>query len=199
MYNFGRVISYSILGAVFGFLGQGIKLYGFQQGLSIFLGALIILIIVIPAKYKNIVYRNSTFQKFSLPVKTSISRLFKKGTLTSLLLIGVLNGFLPCGFVYMGLAGALASGSIINGIMFMLFFGIGTIPAMFALSIFGKFITLNWRKKLSRLTPVLAVLLALIFILRGLNLGIPYLSPKFGNSVHHGRMMNINLKQPNLK
>ncbi len=199
LYNLGRVISYSMLGATFGFLGKGLKLYGYQQGLSIFLGVIIILIIVTPLKYKNRVYSNSTFQKMSLPVKSSISSLFKKGTLPSLLLIGILNGFLPCGFVYMGLAGSLASGSITNGIMFMLFFGLGTIPAMLTISLFGKFITLNQRKRIRKLTPILALLLALIFILRGLNLGIPYLSPKFEKSIQHSRMLNTNLKYLNFK
>ena len=191
IYNLGRVISYSILGAIFGLLGQGFKFYGFQQALSIFLGVMIIVSIFLPTKYKNYIIQFSFVRKISLPIKTSISKLFHKGTLFSLLAVGILNGFLPCGFVYMGLAAAVAAGNIFNGFAVMIFFGLGTIPAMFAISIFGKFINLNVRRKLSKLTPVFALVLAVIFILRGLNLGIPYLSPKFSNTGNHIEMMHM--------
>jgi hypothetical protein len=104
--------------------------------------------------------------------------LFKKGTFSAMFLIGILNGFLPCGFVYIGLAGAIASGDAISGAAVMILFGLGTVPAMFAASVLGKFINIGIRTKLRRATPYLAIVLALIFIMRGMNLGIPYLSPK---------------------
>jgi sulfite exporter TauE/SafE len=93
-------------------------------------------------------------------------------------LIGILNGFLPCGLVYVALAGAIASGDAISGAAVMILFGLGTIPAMFAASVFGKFINIGIRTKLRKAVPALAILLAAVFILRGLNLGIPYLSPR---------------------
>ena len=98
-----------------------------------------------------------------------------------MLAIGVLNGFLPCGFVYMGIAGAMAISSAgpVNGALFMVLFGLGTIPAMLGTSIAGNYINLGFKRKFAKLVPVFAVLLAVIFILRGLNLGIPYISPKY--------------------
>ncbi len=190
LYNIGRVVSYSIMGLIFGVLGKGFSMFGFQQWLSISLGVIILLTIFTPGKYKKFVTQNKFVLRLTLPIKTSISSLFKKGTVSSLFTIGILNGFLPCGFVYMGLAGAMATGAAFSGFLVMVMFGLGTIPAMFTISIFGKYINLSVRRKISKLTPVFAVLLAVIFILRGLNLGIPYLSPKLGANMQHQMMMH---------
>ncbi len=178
LYNFGRLISYGIMGLLFGFLGKGFVAWGYQQSLSIALGVIIIILLVIPAKYKNKFLGMNLILKITEPLKRSIGKLFKRTSLPSFLLIGFLNGFLPCGFVYIGLAGAAATGSPVTGMLFMILFGLGTVPAMLAVSLFGKLISLNVRKKITRAIPVLAFMLALIFIFRGLNLGIPYLSPK---------------------
>ena len=172
------------MGLIFGWLGQKISLWGFQQVLSIVLGAVIVLFIFLPAKAKDRLLSFSPVQKIISPLKTSIGKLFEQKSIPSFLLIGVLNGFLPCGFVYMGLAGAIAVGNSVAGMLVMTFFGLGTFPAMFAVSVFGKFMNTNFRQKLRKLTPVFAILFALIFIFRGLNLGIPYLSPKLGGHNH---------------
>jgi sulfite exporter TauE/SafE len=184
VYNLGRVISYAIMGLVFGWLGQKISLWGFQQILSILLGIAIVFFIFLPAKTKDAILSYTPIQKIISPLKASIGKLFRQKSLPSFLLIGVLNGFLPCGFVYMGLAGAIAAANPVMGMLVMAFFGLGTFPAMFTVAVFGKFINFGFRQKLRKLTPVFAILFALIFIFRGLNLGIPYLSPKMGNHNH---------------
>jgi len=178
LYNLGRVFSYSILGAVFGLLGGRIALAGAQQFVSIALGIIIIIAVLLPQKNKNFFIQNSATQKIVKPIKSNIGNLFKKGTFSAMFLIGILNGFLPCGFVYIGLAGAIASGDAISGAAVMILFGFGTFPAMFSASVFGKFINIGIRTKLRKATPYLAIVLAVIFIMRGMNLGIPYLSPK---------------------
>ncbi|MGD8306356.1 MAG: sulfite exporter TauE/SafE family protein [Ignavibacteria bacterium] len=178
LYNIGRVVSYSMLGLVFGLVGGRIALAGAQQVVSIALGVIIIIAVLMPQKYKNYFIQHSLIQKIVLPIKSNIVVLFKKGNFSSMFLIGILNGFLPCGFVYIGLAGAIASGDAITGAAVMMMFGFGTVPAMFAASVFGKYINIGIRTKLRAATPYLAILLAIIFILRGMNLGIPYLSPK---------------------
>jgi sulfite exporter TauE/SafE len=184
VYNLGRVISYAIMGLVFGWLGQKISLWGFQQILSILLGIAIVFFIFLPAKTKDAILSYAPIQKIISPLKASIGKLFRQKSLPSFLLIGVLNGFLPCGFVYMGLAGAIAVANPVMGMLVMTFFGLGTFPAMFTVAVFGKFINFGFRQKLRKLTPIFAILFALIFIFRGLNLGIPYLSPKMGNHNH---------------
>lgn len=183
LYNIGRVITYSFLGAIFGLLGSRFVIAGFQQGISITLGVIILIVVLLPSKYKVKVTQHPLILKLSAPLKESIGTLFKKGTFSSMFLIGILNGFLPCGLVYVALAGAIASGDAISGAAVMVLFGLGTVPAMFAATIFGKFINIGLRRKLNKLIPVFAIVLALIFILRGMALGIPYLSPKISAQV----------------
>ena len=190
IYNLGRIISYAVMGVLFGFIGEKLVLSGFQQVLSISLGILILIVVIIPQRYRNKLLAINFIQKFLTPLKKSIGSLFKRKSLSSFVSIGFLNGFLPCGFVYAGIAGAVSTGSAFNGMLFMILFGLGTFPAMFAVSISGKFIKLNLRKKLSRLTPVFAVFLAVLFIMRGMNLGIPYISPKMGDNLPIPSSMN---------
>lgn len=183
LYNIGRVLTYSFLGAIFGLLGSRFVVAGFQQGISIILGVIILIVVLLPSRYKVKVTQHPIILKISSPLKESIGILFKKGTFSSMFLIGILNGFLPCGLVYVALAGAIASGDAVSGAAVMVLFGLGTIPAMFAATVFGKFINLGLRRKLNKLIPYFAIVLAIIFILRGMALGIPYLSPKISAQV----------------
>lgn len=179
LYNLGRVVTYSFLGAILGLVGSKIALAGAQQIVSIVLGVVIIIIaVLLPQKFKNYFAQHPVIQKLAHPLKSNIGVLFKKGTFSAMFLIGILNGFLPCGLVYVALAGAIASGDAISGAVVMILFGLGTVPAMFAASVFGKFINIGIRTKIRKAVPVLAIILGVIFILRGMNLGIPMLSPK---------------------
>jgi hypothetical protein len=183
LYNIGRVATYSFLGAVFGLLGSRLVISGFQQSVSIALGVAIVIAVLIPPKYKAKITQHQVVQKVTLPLKSGISDLFKRGTFSALFLIGILNGFLPCGLVYVALAGAIASGNAISGSAVMILFGLGTVPTMFAATVFGKFININIRRKISKAVPVFALVLGLLFILRGMSLGIPYISPKISAQV----------------
>ena len=178
LYNLGRVVTYSFLGAVLGLVGSKIALAGAQQVVSIVLGVVIIIAVLLPQKYKNYFAQHPVIQKLAHPLKSNIGVLFKKGNFSAMFLIGILNGFLPCGLVYVALAGAIASGDAISGAAVMILFGLGTVPAMFAASVFGKFINIGIRTKIRKAVPVLAIILGIIFVLRGMNLGIPMLSPK---------------------
>jgi sulfite exporter TauE/SafE len=178
LYNLGRVVTYSIMGLVIGLIGQKINLAGYQQIVSIVLGVVILVIVLLPSRIKNYFIQLKPVQIITKKLQSSIGVLFRKGSQSSLFSIGILNGFLPCGFVYVALAGAVAMGNVEKSILFMVLFGIGTIPAMFSASIVTNLFGQNFRKKIHRAIPVFASVLAVIFILRGLNLGIPYLSPK---------------------
>lgn len=178
LYNLGRVVTYSFLGAILGLVGSKIAIAGAQQIVSIVLGVIIIIAVLLPRKYINFFAQHPVIQKLAHPLKSNIGVLFKKGTFSAMFLIGILNGFLPCGLVYVALAGAIASGDAISGAAVMILFGLGTVPAMFAASVFGKFINIGIRTKIRKAVPVLAIILGVIFILRGMNLGIPMLSPK---------------------
>jgi hypothetical protein len=180
LYNFGRVITYSVFGLVFGLLGKSFSFVSldFQQGITIATGTLILLVIILPKSFRRKISDKLSFFNFTSKIKSYFGSLFKKGSLSSLFFIGILNGFLPCGFVYVGIAGALVSGEMFSGIFYMALFGLGTMPVMFGTSLAGNFVSLNIRQKISKAIPYFAAMIAVLFILRGLNLDIPYISPK---------------------
>jgi len=94
------------------------------------------------------------------------------------LTIGFLNGFLPCGLVYMAIFGAIATGNALQGSLYMALFGLGTIPLMTSAIYLGNFLNVQVRQRIRKAIPVFVAVIAGLFILRGLGLGIPYVSPK---------------------
>ncbi len=179
LYNFGRIITYSLMGALFGLFGSRLILFGLQQNLSIFLGSIIIVTVLLPRKWKSKIFDTTFYKRIKTFLISRFAILISKRSISSLLIIGLLNGLLPCGFVYVGIAGAVSTTDWLHGAAYMALFGLGTFPIMFAASILGKIVNQNIRRRINKLSPVLTVILALLFILRGLNLGIPYISPKF--------------------
>ncbi|MDR6560757.1 MULTISPECIES: sulfite exporter TauE/SafE family protein [unclassified Arcicella] len=173
-YNLGRTVTYGILGYIFGYFGGQIFVAGFQQQLSISIG-LLMLIFMIPNKLITFY----PFQKIPSLIKRSFGSLINTHSLINFAFLGMLNGLLPCGTVYLALAGATVTTSPIEGAIFMAFFGLGTSPLMFSVSILPKFLSLTARQKINKYLPVYSFVLASFFIVRGLNLGIPYISPKF--------------------
>lgn len=172
VYNLGRMLTYSLLGLIAGLIGKSFILAGLQQTLSITIGILLLAYVFLPFKYSSGGYT------FFLWIRSAFERVFTKGTQSSLFLIGLLNGLLPCGLVYAGLAGAVATGDILKGSLFMAAFGAGTLPMMLFLPLAGGFVSPSARNKMRKLMPIALSMMALFLILRGLNLGIPYVSPK---------------------
>ncbi len=177
MYNTGRVLAYMLLGYVAGIVGKTIAFAGFQNSLSIAMGVLIIVAIVIPLRFVTLLFPSRIFGVFGSRFSTIWKGVFGRGTMSSLLAVGILNGFLPCGLVYVALAASLTTGGAFDSLMYMALFGLGTIPAMLTISLMGQIIDAKVRLRLSRLAPVGAVLLGCLLILRGMSLGIPYVSP----------------------
>ena len=176
LYNFDRVLTYTFFGFIFGLIGDRIKLFGLQETVSIILGVMIILRLLIPKK--SSVFQFQLLLKPVATLKQAFSRMYGKNSMMSLFVIGILNGFLPCGFVYVGIAGAIATGGAIKGAAFMALFGLGTVPIMFAASLFSSVLSIKARLNFRKAIPVFSLLIGILFILRGLNLGIPYISPK---------------------
>lgn len=181
LYHLGRLLAYSLIGLIFGLIGKSLNLFGLQQQLSIWVGALMIAVILIPSK---------RFRKYSITgpltmaigrIKSSLGNALKKKSPDTFLSIGFLNGLLPCGLVYMAVFGALATGSTAEGSLYMIIFGLGTIPLMTSAIYFSGMLTSLMRKRIQRFIPVFVVVIGMLFILRGLGLGIPYVSPKTMN------------------
>jgi len=177
LYHSGRLLSYSIIGLVFGIIGKGLYLFGFQQQLSIIIGIAMIVVVLIPYKTFNKYNFSKPVYKIISKVKSSLGTALKKRTPDTFLTIGFLNGFLPCGLVYMAVFGAIASGNALQGSIYMLFFGIGTIPLMTSAIYFSNFLKGAMRQKIQKAIPVFVIIIGALFILRGLGLGIPYISP----------------------
>ena len=177
-YHIGRLMAYSLIGLVFGLLGKSLNLFGIQQQVSIAIGILMIIVVLIPYK---------TFAKYNLSkplhrtiskVKTGLGQALKKKSADTFLTIGFLNGFLPCGLVYMAVFGAIATGSLFEGALYMFLFGLGTIPLMTSAIYLGKFLNTAIKQRIQKAIPVFVVIIGILFILRGMGLGIPYISPK---------------------
>ncbi len=182
LYNLGRVMTYALLGLLFGLLGSAARIAGLQQALSIATGTSILLWLLLP---KRLTQRAATVSGAAVglaALKGWLAPLFRRRGYTAQFLIGVLNGLLPCGFVYIGLAGALAQPGVLQSAAFMALFGAGTFPAMFAVSLVPGLLSPHARLSIRRLLPVGTAIVAVLLIMRGLSLGIPYVSPKLTSS-----------------
>jgi hypothetical protein len=189
-YNIGRTLTYGLLGGLFGLLGKGIQLAGLQQWASIGIGIIMIVSVIFPAIFKNRIQINRIFTGYAASLISQFKRLFNQSSIPSLFVIGLLNGLLPCGLVYVAIAGAINTNEVLNGIIYMLIFGLGTIPVMFIIPLAGNLIGSGIRRKLRGVVSVFVIVLGVLFILRGLSLGIPYVSPKTKMLQPHERMMN---------
>ena len=177
LYHIGRLLAYSIIGLVFGLVGKSLYIFGFQQQLSIFIGVLMILVVVIPQRIFNKYNFSKPIYKGISKVKSSLGKALKKKTMDTFLTIGFLNGFLPCGLVYMAVFAAIASSNALSGSLYMAIFGLGTIPLMTTTIYFSQLLKGSARQKIQKVIPVFVVIIGALFIIRGLGLGIPYLSP----------------------
>ena len=176
-YHIGRLSAYATIGFVFGLLGKGFFLAGIQQNLSIFIGIAMILVVLIPEKvFAKYNFSKPVFKLIS-KIKTALGSQFRNKSYKSLFTIGLLNGFLPCGMVYVALFGAIAMQSESLGVLYMILFGLGTVPMMSSIVYINSFLTVPIRNKIQKVIPYVAVLIGCLFILRGLGLGIPYISP----------------------
>ena len=184
IYNSGRILSYTAMGLLFGSFGSLIIAANWQSSLSIALGIIILLYLLFPKKYLHFSTAATVGKPFTL-LRQQLGKLFYSKKLSSLLFIGVLNGFLPCGLVYLALTSSIISASPLNGGMFMLFFGLGTFPMMFATVLMGNYLNQSLRQKIHKVVPVLLFCMAVLLILRGMNLGIPFISPELSAGHQH--------------
>lgn len=174
LYHFGRISIYALLGWLL-FTFKSAFHPGWQQWISLTLGALFLgfgLLYFIPAARMRVMLPWTGFVQRQLAQHLSYpypERLF---------LLGALHGMLPCGLVYMALATVSSAQSAIEAISLMYAFGAGTVPMLLLVSFFRSTVTPITTLILRKWTPVLILAFGCMFLLRGANLGIPYLSPK---------------------
>ena len=180
LYNLGRLVTYATLGAVFGFIGQSFAIAGFQRWISLAAGVVILLSLLATSRFT-----------IGLPavaavgwLKSALGRQLQNRSFGSVFLLGLLNGLLPCGLVYAACAAATATGNLIAGTLAMLVFGLGTVPMMLGFSLAGPRLHTALRFKLQRIIPASLAIVGVLLVLRGLALGIPYLSPATAAACH---------------
>ena len=181
LYNIGRIITYGFFGLLFGSFGSLFIMAGLQQFLSITAGVSLLFLVMLSLVGNSNSVTIEPLNKIMSSLKITLGYYLKKRFFSSFFIIGLLNGLLPCGLVYMAVIGAIATGSALSGSYYMMLFGLGTVPAMFLIGVFKIFIPILWRLKLLKILPFTISLVGVMLIVRGLNIGIPYLSPEISS------------------
>jgi uncharacterized protein len=175
LYSLGRITTYSFIGLMMGFVGNKLFFSGLQQEISVTIG--ISLLLILTLSHKTLILK--PLRLFNEEIKSLFSYVLKQKSLASMFVLGLINGLLPCGFLYLATTGSVITGSPFGGMVYMALFGLGTAPAMFAVGVLAKFMNLRLRRVFTQITPIYTIILAIFLIIRGLNIGIPYVSPHF--------------------
>jgi uncharacterized protein len=176
LYNLGRTVTYSVLGAIIGFIGFSLALAGIQQWISIAMGSLIVIMAFFYRRSERMVAQSGLFGVMGR-VRQLLSKFLKKGGSSAFFTTGLLNGVLPCGMVYLALIASLAMQRPIYGAAYMFFFGIGTIPMLLSVMVTQRILSPSVRNKVTKAMPYFAMFIGILFIVRGMGLGTQYLSP----------------------
>lgn len=176
-YHSGRLLTYALIGFLFGAVGERLNLFGLQQQLSIAVGVMMILAVIIPGRIFSRYNLSKPAYKLVGKLKSALGLQLKTKRKSAFFTMGLLNGLLPCGLVYMAVFGALGTGGAFKGSLYMILFGAGTIPLMTSAIYLGNFLKGKAKNQLVKLIPMFVILMGSLFILRGLGLDIPYISP----------------------
>jgi len=167
IYNSGRILTYAFMGFLAGWAGHTLLMAGLQKSVSITIGILMIISVAVlyylPLKSGS----NTVALKLNQLIRKIFSSVIKKKNYASLFFAGLANGILPCGFVYLAIAGAATTQAPLQGALYMIFFGLGTFPAMMAVAAFGKLAGVKFRGFLVKAAPVMMILLGIYFVYRG--------------------------------
>lgn len=178
LYHLGRITTYALIGLVFGLIGESFALFGFQQQISVIIGVIML---------SSLLFSESVLGKFNVSkplfkwvgkLKSELGSSLKKKELDTFFYLGFLNGLLPCGLVYMAVFGSIAMSGMVQSSLYMAFFGIGTIPLMSVVIYAKEWLNSVLKFNPKRLIPIAIAIIGILFILRGMGLGIPYVSPK---------------------
>lgn len=183
LYNIGRILMYGFIGLLIGFIGEQLSFFFSQKWLSAIIGVLILIVVLLPARLQQKLEIYSSIAQLTSFVKRSFAKLYKQNRFFTQFLFGLVNGLLPCGLVYAALAGAFLQPKALDGGLYMLLFGIGTIPMMLSVSLGAGWIRKLLGNKVQRLIPITYGLVAIWLIMRGFNISIPnlYTAPDVNN------------------
>jgi uncharacterized protein len=166
LYNLGRVSTYGMLGILVGSIGWMLPLSRFQQSFSIMLGILLLITAFGGTGYINIPFLTKLLGKLNLAIKIRFGSLLTRKTYLSTFLLGSLNGLLPCGLTFISLTYCLSLESPVASFIYMVVFGLGTLPAMLGATAIFQFIVKNFGVSFRKLTLVMLVISGTILIAR---------------------------------
>lgn len=171
-YQAGRISTYVALGLLFGLLGKGLSVAGFQQWLSVFAGILLLIAAFFSLQWESTLWNIPGADKAVGFLRRNIGRLLRERPTGATLGLGMLNGLLPCGLVYAAAAGAVAAADVWQGAGFMFFFGLGTLPLPLLLMLGAGKLSLDWRRRLRFMQPFLMFAAGVLLLYRGFNLDL---------------------------
>lgn len=177
IYSLGRTLTYTVFGLIIGWIGYLFSMAKLQAPLSIGMGILVLVGTALHFTGSKLLVKESVLSQKYEAFKNWLVSVFNKIGRNSLFIVGIVNGLLPCAFVYAGLGSAVTTGDPLSAALYMTFFGLGTIPAMIFVALAAKVFGHSFRNSIQKSLPVFAVILGLILIFRGLSLNIPFLSP----------------------
>jgi hypothetical protein len=187
VYHAGRILTYTAIGLLFGLLGKGLAVAGFQKTLSVAAGIFMLGMALMAWRFERLVAVLPGFGAFTSRVKSRMGTLIRYNPNGSTFSIGLLNGLLPCGMVYAALAGAISSGGMLEGAGFMAFFGLGTLPLLLTVSAFNRSLGMAVRQRVRLAQPILLMVVGWLLLQRGLHLDLSLFDsavPKAGADCH---------------
>ena len=146
LYNLGRISSYAVIGTLFGLLGMAIggldAFLPIQQGLQVFAGVFMIALgLYLAGWWFGIVSIEKAGQVIWQKFQPMVQRLTPVENYRQAYTYGLVWGWLPCGLVYSMLIMALTAGSMLDGALVMLAFGLGTLPNLLLMGVFAFYFT----------------------------------------------------------
>ncbi len=177
VYHLSRAGVYSILGILVGLVFQIVDIQPFQQQFSLFIGFVFLVAWIL----NKLSVKLSIPNLFSFKFLNKIPQLLGSDSIGSMISGGIVNGLLPCGLVYSALLASLNSGKTIDSAVFMFGFGVATIPMMITVSMISNSIKLKLTRLFSVISSWWLLIMAVLFLLRGAGLGVPFLSPDFSS------------------
>ena len=169
LYSFGRVFTYTILGALFGALGGVVLFSNNANGILLIVAgvAMVLAGLSLMGKIKFLTLIEHSFSSSSL-YKHSFKKVLNSKSNVSFFLLGMLNGLLPCGFVYFFAITAASTADPLYGAFVMFIFGLSTIPAMFSVGFLASLATAtSFRNMMMSLSSVAVLLYGVFTIYNG--------------------------------
>jgi uncharacterized protein len=172
-YNMGRIGTYAFLGLLLGIIGKALIMTEVQKFVSILSGVFLIVLFLLSLDTEQFLSKFQGYKNYLKRYNQWFAQMMNQFKTVPPFILGAINGLLPCGLVYLAMLGAMTSGGIEQGVLFMSLFGLGTLPAMMITVLFGRELLNLSNLRLRRLIPWLQMCLGIYLIYRGIVVDMP--------------------------